>query len=189
MKNAFTILELLVVIGIIAVLAILLLVALNPSEVQKRARDTQRLKDMTALQSYVEQYLNSDNTPTGCGATTPCYSSSIAGFGPQPCATNWMGINVCNSAATVPTDPLNGTTVNCINGSQTIVTGCSMRYRLIFSGSNYEISTMLESKINSGKIANDGGVATHANKLYQIYSLNELTTNQFNVAGTTPDAK
>ena len=58
-----------------------------------------------------------------------------------------------------------------------------MRYRLIFNGTNYEISTMLESSVNSGKLGNDGGVATNSNALYQIYSQGELTTNAFTVAG------
>jgi hypothetical protein len=42
---------------------------------------------------------------------------------------------------------------------------------------------MLESKTNGGKVVNDGGTATNANSLYQIFSQNELTTNLFTVAG------
>lgn len=183
MNKAFTIIELLVVIGIIAILAVMLLVAINPAEGQRRARDTQRLKDMNTLQSLIEQYINAGNTPSGCLASAPCYSTSIAGQGAQPCSANWIGQNFCNSAATVPVDPMNGQDVACKNSTGTSLTGCIMRYRIIFNGANYEISTMLESSVNSGKLGNDGGVATNSNALYQIYSLGELTTNAFTVAG------
>lgn len=181
--TAFTILEILIVIGIIAVLAVMLLMALNPTEAQRRSRDTQRLKDTTTLQSLVEQHILNGNTPSGCPASAPCYSSSIPGLGPQSCSSNWMGINFCQNAPTVPTDPMNGTAVTCLNSATTTTNGCVMRYRLIFAGSNYEISTMLESKTNGGKVVNDGGIATNANSLYQIYSQGELTTNLFTVAG------
>jgi type II secretory pathway pseudopilin PulG len=186
--TAFTILEILVVIGIIAILAVMLLVALNPTEAQRRSRDTQRLKDITTLQSLVEQHLLNGNAPTGCAASAPCYSSSIPGLGPQSCSTNWMGLNFCTNAPTVPTDPLNGTAVTCLDSETTTTDGCVMRYRLIFAGSNYELSTMLESKTNGGKVVNDGGTSTNANSLYQIFSQGELTTNLFTVAGGSPDS-
>jgi len=183
MNKAFTIIELLVVIGIIAILAVMLLVAINPAEAQRRARDSQRLKDVATLQSIVESYINNGNTPSGCTTSAPCYSSSIAGLGSQPCSANWMGFNSCTSGATVPVEPLNGATFDCVNGLNTTTTNCVMRYRLIFSGSNYEISAMLESKTNSGKAINDGGTALNANSVYQIYSQNALTTDSFTVAG------
>lgn len=166
----------------------MLLVALNPTEAQRRSRDTQRLKDVTVMQSLVEGYILNGNAPSGCSASAPCYSSSIAGLGPQPCGTNWMGINVCSNSATVPVDPLNGAATTCITSETTTANGCVMRYRLIFAGSNYELSTMLESRTNGGKVVNDGGTATNANSLYQVYSQNELTTNLFTVAGGSADS-
>ncbi|OGY15414.1 MAG: hypothetical protein A3I52_01760, partial [Candidatus Blackburnbacteria bacterium RIFCSPLOWO2_02_FULL_40_10] len=57
-SKGFTLIELLVVIGIIGTLGAVALVAINPAEAQRKARDTQRIKDMATLQSVVEQYLN-----------------------------------------------------------------------------------------------------------------------------------
>ena len=55
--NAFTIVELLVVIGIIAILAVTLLALLNPAEAQRRTRDAKRLRDLNTIQAIVNQYL------------------------------------------------------------------------------------------------------------------------------------
>ena len=194
--NAFTIIELLVVIGIISILAVALLVSLNPAEAQRRARDSQRLKDLNTMQAIVEQYLNDGNAPNAaCTGAAPCNSASNAatyGTSPQPCATNWLTMDVCKYAKNLPSDPANNTTRNCITGvtATSTGTGCVMRYRLSFSGSSYEISTMLESTVNSGKAINDGGAndgsaVASAHFLLQIYSDVELTTSAFRIGTIT----
>lgn len=192
--NAFTIIELLVVIGIISILAVALLVSLNPAEAQKRARDSQRLKDMNTIQAMLEQYINDGGAMSGCATGSPCSSSTVTGTSPNPCGTgNWMALNFCTWAKTVPTDPANGSQRTCILGDGTLsATTCLMRYRAVFSGSNYEIGTLFESTTNAGKLVNDGGTTTAGNacrNLFQIMSSTELTTcGTFTLAGASSAA-
>src|ERR1035437_6215172 len=54
-KRAFTLIEVLVVIGIIAILAAVVLVAVNPSRQFKLARDSQRVSNVNALLNAVGQ--------------------------------------------------------------------------------------------------------------------------------------
>src|SRR3989344_5644260 len=119
-SKGFTLIELLIVIGILAVLAVTLLLALNPAEAQKRTRDTKRLRDVATLQAIINQYLESgvaipaascldDALPVACNSNL--IGASAAGNTPQPCnpaANNWLGIDVCAYAQTVPVDPNNG---------------------------------------------------------------------------------
>jgi prepilin-type N-terminal cleavage/methylation domain-containing protein len=54
-KKGFTLIEILVVIGIIAVLAAIVLVAVNPSRQFKLARDSQRTSNVNAILNAVHQ--------------------------------------------------------------------------------------------------------------------------------------
>ncbi len=56
MKKGFTLLELLIVIGILAILATTVTVVLNPAELLKQARDSQRLKDLQSLDKAINLY-------------------------------------------------------------------------------------------------------------------------------------
>ncbi len=54
-KKGFTLIEILVVIGIIAVLSAVVLVAINPARQFKLARDSQRVSNITAILNAVGQ--------------------------------------------------------------------------------------------------------------------------------------
>lgn len=61
--KGFTLLELLIVIAIIAILAAVLIVALNPAETLRKTRDTQRISDMASLKTALGIYVTTITTP------------------------------------------------------------------------------------------------------------------------------
>lgn len=69
-KNAFTLLELLIVIGIIGILVALATVSYSAT--QKSSRDARRKQDMAAIQNAMEQYYSSNSFkyPVDCGVAT-----------------------------------------------------------------------------------------------------------------------
>ncbi|OGK13007.1 hypothetical protein A3A93_04040 [Candidatus Roizmanbacteria bacterium RIFCSPLOWO2_01_FULL_38_12] len=163
-KKGFTLVELVIVIGVIAIIATILLISLNPAETQRKARDTARLKDINTLQGIIEQALN-DSVPICAGAaggTAACRSdgNGVTTASQQPCAANWTGVNLCTYARTVPADPLNIASARCVGGTVppgTATNDCFMYYWLDVFGQSYEINVRMESLGNAARIVNDGG--------------------------------
>lgn len=106
-KKGFTLIEILVVIGIIAVLAAVVLVAINPARQFKLARDSQRVSNVTAILNAVGQniaehkgLLLCNNTPTTIPNTSTLMTKGTTATG--------IDIAICvvpNYISALPFDP------------------------------------------------------------------------------------
>ena len=112
-QKGFTLIEILVVIGIIAVLAAVVLIAINPARQFKQARDSQRVSNVNSLLNAVGQRI-ADNkgifAGNGC-ISIPTSSISIQG----PSSATAYDIAPCivpTYMAALPCDPSTGLTCN-----------------------------------------------------------------------------
>ena len=82
-NKGFTLIEILVVIGIIAILATIVLIAINPSRQFAQANNTQRTSNVNAILNAIGQYIanNKGALPTGLSNTTcpPATACDITG--------------------------------------------------------------------------------------------------------------
>jgi prepilin-type N-terminal cleavage/methylation domain-containing protein len=75
--SGFTLLELLIVIAIVATLSVVSVVVLNPSEMLKKSRDSQRISDLTTLKKAIGLYITNVASPKLAGANnTGCKGTS-----------------------------------------------------------------------------------------------------------------
>lgn len=99
-QPGFTLIELAVVIGVLAVLLGIVLVAINPARQFSQANNTQRRSDVNAILNAVHQYAadNDGRLPTGITGTPQIIRST-------------GGVNICSSIvptyiAAMPYDPV-----------------------------------------------------------------------------------
>jgi prepilin-type N-terminal cleavage/methylation domain-containing protein len=84
-QAGFTLIELLVVIAIIAILSIVVVLTMNPAEMLRQSRDSQRISDLSTLRSALSLYLVDTASPSlasSSSASYPynnCYVSTIGG--------------------------------------------------------------------------------------------------------------
>ncbi len=136
MKKGFTLVELLVVIGVLTVLLAIVLVAINPTRQFQQANDTQRRSDVNAILNAVHQYGvdNKGTLPAAIGTTAAVIGNGVG------------QVDICDDLVTtyladLPLDPTTGTTDSTSN-----CTGATSY------GTGYEVS----------KSASDGRVTVTA---------------------------
>jgi prepilin-type N-terminal cleavage/methylation domain-containing protein len=71
-KKGFTLIELLVVIAIIAILSVVVVLTLNPAEMLRRSRDSNRASDLSVIRTAIGLYL-ADVSSTSMGTAGTCY--------------------------------------------------------------------------------------------------------------------
>jgi len=120
-KKGFTLLELLIVIGILAILSTTVVLVINPAELLRRARDSQRISDLNTLKSAITLFIAETGTSTiGSAYGTQTYShvSGVSCGGTNPASaistltngTGWIPINFDSMAigspiSALPVDP------------------------------------------------------------------------------------
>lgn len=108
-KRGFTLIEVLVVIGIIAVLAAVVLVAVNPSRQFKLARDSQRTSNVNAIVNAIHQNMAEHRGVFTCGGVTRDLPAAVATIRYEASAPGTAGdIAACivpDYIASLPYDP------------------------------------------------------------------------------------
>ena len=108
MKKGFTLIEVLVVIGIIAVLAAVVLVAVNPARQFKLARDSQRTSNVNAILNAIGQNISEHRgvfTCNGSALSLPSTSTVIKRDVASPGGVDLASCLVPDYIASLPFDP------------------------------------------------------------------------------------
>lgn len=84
LNKGFTLIEILIVIGIIAILATIVLIAINPARQFRQARDSQRVSNVNAVLNAIGQYIADNKGAIPSDITTS--SQAISDTGANICA-------------------------------------------------------------------------------------------------------
>jgi prepilin-type N-terminal cleavage/methylation domain-containing protein len=98
-RHSFTLIELLIVIAIIAVLATVVILALNPAQLLAQARDSNRVSDLATMNQALTLY--NEDVGSGMGSSSVVYVSV-----PDPAATSSAGTDCASlglASSSLPT--------------------------------------------------------------------------------------
>jgi len=77
-RKGFTLLELLIVIGILAILSTTVVLVINPAELLKKARDSQRIADLNTMKTAIAYYVTEYSDPNlGADYTAQTWSDVL----------------------------------------------------------------------------------------------------------------
>lgn len=168
---SFTLVELLIVIGVLAVLTAAVVVIMNPAERLRESRDSRRMQELSSLEKTIN-VLITQNTNLSIGtssvvyvsipddASSTCGSLGLPALSPgytyncvttanlrKTNSTGWIPIDFSSTGIamlpTLPIDPVNTTS-----------TGLYYTYMM---GGSFEVNAKFESQKYDDLMANDGG--------------------------------
>lgn len=132
--KGFTLIELLVVIAIVAILSVVVILALNPAELLRQSRDSNRLSDLGTLRSAISLYLADVTTSSPQlamnGYATDCYVSTTSTGVAAKCGGRHQGT----------TKTFTGTNKRAVDGTGWLGsdgTVAKLNFRLISSGAPF----------------------------------------------------
>lgn len=158
MKKGFSLIELLVITGIIAVVAMIFLFFANYQESQRRSRDATRLLDIAKLVGAMEAYLGDFGQPP----VTSANSATVMGRKYEPCDNNWLGFDLCAYIQQIPLDPWNGRVTSFVNHPNAALPRTSTvgNYSFAVQNGSFEFCTRLESEKSRDHLNDNGSVSS-----------------------------
>jgi prepilin-type N-terminal cleavage/methylation domain-containing protein len=176
-RTAFTLTELLVVIGILAILSAAAVVIVDPAEYFKQSRDSQRIADLKNIQSAVFKYKYSGDRIGSLGNTNTVYVSlvdigsaqcvnlglpSLSGGWQYHCLTSSANLQKVDGTGWLPVDLSTTGVMASLPLDPTSDSSYFYAYIVSSSGSIELVSGLESQKYLAAIAATDGGAdATH----------------------------
>jgi len=158
LNKGFTLIELLVVIAILGILATLVVLAINPAEIQKKGRDATRLSDLATIRKAIDLSIADGKTIPGTVAVP--FTGVSTGTRNASDPTNYVGMDVSKYLSVLPVDPRQSATdATLLSDGTTSIAAGGMVYSFKSNGKTYEINAYLESTDNAPVASNDGGTS------------------------------
>jgi len=117
-QSGFTLLELIIVIGILGILSVSLVIVLNPAEVIKKSRDTQRISDLNTIKRAIGVYQINNPNPKMAGANNTGCKGTTSSDSFYQTASDHIYYSYPSDIATITATQLDGVTFSAGGAAQ-----------------------------------------------------------------------
>lgn len=201
-RSSFTLIELLVVLALVAILSVVVILTLNPAELIKQARDSNRLSDLATINTALNLF-SADVTGGFMGTSTVVYvsipstTSTCSNLG-LPTLPSGYTYNCVTATSTRNTDGTGWIPVNFQRISSNspisqlpidpINTTSTRLYYTYVAGGSWELSSSIEASKNklggSGDlVSKDGGSAASLYEVGNNLNLNPIEAGDSSLVG------
>lgn len=176
-RSAFTLIELLIVIAIVAALSVVVVLAINPAELLRQSRDVDRLSDMDVVSKAISLYTTDVGGSLGLSSTiylsipdpqaTSTAGDQCQGLGLSSSSVGWAyhcsGNSTYKNVDGTGWVPINfsqqsfGSSLSSLPVDPTNTTSSGLFYAYTPGGGAYAVTATLESQKYLTKAQNDGG--------------------------------
>ncbi len=164
-KPGFTIVELVLSVGLFLILAGVAFWAINPLEKVRQIRDKERFEELGIVRDAVDAAISAGSS---LGSTYGIPSSTVGvEVNLKSDGSGWVPVDLSSRLSSLPNDPRGGKTFTDVLGSKVLG-----EYQFVSDGKYYILRTHLEAEINRSKYVEDG----NDNTWYEIGSAPGLST-------------
>lgn len=133
-QKGFTLIEILIVIGIISILATIVIIAINPARQFAQARNTQRVSNVNTILNAIGQNLADNKGTFTCAGIGTAISSTATHIGTT---SGFVNLGAClvptYIPSAIPFDPTNGTAADT---QYTVAVDSNVRYTVCAPNAN-----------------------------------------------------
>jgi type IV pilus assembly protein PilA len=145
-NRGFTLIEILLVIGLIAILAAIVIIAINPARQFAQARDTQRFSDVNAILNAVHQNMIDNKGTWTCDVDGDTNNDPVPSS-PTNIGSGGADYDLCDCVEplylpTLPYDPVTGVYSDCTTYSSDYWISQSTGGRITVNASSAELVTI-----------------------------------------------
>jgi len=189
-KKGFTLLELLIVIGILSILSTTIIIVINPAQLLKKARDSQRISDLNTMKTAIAYYITETTPPVMGDINTDTTYSDVDDVACDSATAHTSNTSAIDNSGWIPIKfdgMTGGSPIGALprDPNPTIMSASPARYYTYMVGSLTNYTFLLTANMESTYYTTEGDGDVETNDGGNHVTLYEVGTDMDTLTATS----